>query len=85
MKIFLPPGFQIPELAKRCDVHPNSMYRALGDFDSSGVHNCSTDLAIAVHRESLALGHLIPCWVLRPDVWSEGQLPPALQSLGATA
>jgi len=85
MKIELPRGFQVPELAKRCEVHPNSMYRALGDFDGNGVHNCGTDLAIAIHRESLALGHLIPCWVLRPDVWAEGQLPPALQHLAGVA
>jgi hypothetical protein len=61
------------------------MYRALNDFDAAGIHNCSTDLATAIHRESLAMGHLIPCWVLRPDVWSQGQLPPAIQHLVGAA
>ena len=79
MDIILPPGFKVPNLAHRCGIHPSSMYRALNDFDEQGVHNCSTDLAIAIHRESLAMGHLIPCWSLRPDVWAVGQFPPSLE------
>jgi hypothetical protein len=79
MVITLPPGVKVPSLAERCQVHPASMYRALNDFDEAGVHNCSTDLATAIHRESQALGHLIPCWTLRPDVWAVGQFPPSLE------
>jgi hypothetical protein len=83
MDIKLPPGFRVPDLAERCNIHQSSMYRALNDFDQFGVHNCSTDLAIAIHRESLAMGHLIPCWTMRPDVWAVGQYPPTLERWSA--
>ena len=65
MEIQRPPGFNVQELADRCGIHPNSMYRALNDFDENGVHNCGTERAKAIHRASLAMGFLIPCWVLR--------------------
>jgi hypothetical protein len=83
MKIVTPRGFRINDLAARCGIHLASMYRALNDFDANGIHTCSTDLAIAIHRESCGMGFLIPCWELRPDIWALGQVPPVLADLHA--
>lgn len=82
MRIILPAHLSAQALADRCDVHIASMYRALNKFDESGVHVCSPELAERIHRES---NGAIPCWVLRPDLWAEGQVPPGLMNLQATA
>lgn len=75
MKVRTSSRTNVPSLAQRCRVHVGSMYRALNDVNEAGVHNCSPELAIAIHR---ATEGAIPCWDLRPDLWAVGQLPPGL-------
>lgn len=83
MKINLPNGVTCASLATQCGVHPASMARALNDFDPvSGVHVCGPQLAISIHYAS---NGEIPCWKLRPDIWREGQVPPALADFPAAS
>lgn len=41
----------------------------------AGTRRFTEENAIAIHR---ATHGEFPCWVLRPDLWSEGQFPPSL-------
>jgi len=44
----------------------------------TGKQEISEATAIAIH---LATSGEIPCWVVRPDTWQVGQVPPALASV----
>jgi len=83
MKVSLPASMSVSSLAEHCRIHRASMYRALNEFDPvTLVHNCGPELAADIHR---ATAGEIPCWVLRPDLWAPGQVPPCLLDLDATA
>ena len=67
MKILLPTGHTAQSIASACGVHLASIYRAV----SGGP--CGSKLATLIHY---ATNGAIPCWSLRPDLWTEGQIPP---------
>lgn len=52
---------------------------ALVDKIKAGKRSWTPDNAIEVH---VVTNGSIPCWKLRPDLWSEGQIPPALEIAG---
>lgn len=65
----LPRG-RMAELIRLTGLTKPTIWRAINQIQ------CSHETAITIHR---ATGGEIPCWDLRPDLWSPGQLPPALQ------
>ena len=58
-------------LAARIGCDKATVYRALAG-------NGKPETACLIHFHSEGA---IPCWTLRPDLWSEGQIPPLLASL----
>ena len=43
----------------------------------AGHRRWTEDLAIEIH---VVTSGSIPCWVLRPDLWAPGQIPPAVHA-----
>lgn len=66
-RVTLPPGLSAEHLAKITGLNVSTIYRAL---DQEG----SPKTVKAIHW---ATGGAVPAWKLRPDLWSEGQIPPA--------
>ena len=58
-------------LALRIGCNKVTIYRAL-----AGKGKPETACQIHFHSDGA-----IPCWTLRPDLWSEGQIPPLLAEL----
>jgi len=81
MRIQPPPGHTAQTIATACGVHVGSIHRALNSFDEHGVHVCSGSLASSIHHVSKGA---IPAWILRPDLWREGQVPPVPDCLAHT-
>ncbi len=71
----IPPNHSAKSIAQACGVGATTIYQALAAFDpKTGVHLCSGPLAAAIHHTT---GGAVTCWELRPDLWANGQVPPA--------
>ena len=66
-RIAFPPGHTPDSIAQACGVHVVTIYKVF----KGGI--CSGPLAILIHY---ATQGATPCWTLRPDLWTEGQIPP---------
>ena len=62
-------------IALAIPVDPSTVWRAVMRKDG---YTASPELACQIHYRS---DGAIPCWTLRPDLWSEGQIPPLLAEL----